>query len=58
MSVFHALRRPTFAVRLESARPARYPCEVCGSLAELLREADASVTRGLPPAERREFLDE
>lgn len=33
-----------------------YTCEVCGSLDDLLREARASVTRGLTAAERREFL--
>ena len=33
-----------------------YACEVCGSLGDLLREARASVTRGLTAAERREYL--
>jgi hypothetical protein len=35
-----------------------YRCGVCGSLEDLLRTARAHVTRGLTPAERREFLGE
>jgi WD40 repeat protein len=35
-----------------------YRCGVCGSLEDLLRTARAHVTRGLTPAEHREFLGE
>jgi WD40 repeat protein len=35
-----------------------YSCGVCGSLDDLMRAARERVTRGLTPAERREFLGE
>lgn len=35
-----------------------YTCEICGSLEDLMREADEGVTRTLTAAERRDFLGE
>src|SRR5215211_2745704 len=49
-------RRIVIATYLGLARV--YDCDVCGSLPDLLRTARTGVTRGLSPAERREFLEQ